>query len=46
MIPILENFSSNRKQRTVLNGQCSSWADIHAGVPQESILIHFQRFIE
>ena len=46
MIPILENFSSNRKQRIVLNGQCSSWADIHAGVPQESILIHFQRFIE
>ena len=46
MITILENFPSNRKQRIVLNDQCSSWADIHAGVPQGFILIHFQRFIE
>ena len=28
----------NRKQRAVLNGQCSSWVDIRAGVPQGSIL--------
>ena len=38
MINILEDFLSDRKQRVVLNGQCSSWADIHAGVPQGSIL--------
>ena len=29
---------SDRKQRVVLNGQCSPWADIHAGVSQGSIL--------
>ena len=29
---------SNRKQRVVLNGQNSSWTNVHAGVPQESIL--------
>ena len=38
MINILEDFLSDRKQRVVLNGQCSSWADIRAGVPQGSIL--------
>ena len=27
-----------RKQRTILNGKSSSWGDISAGVPQESIL--------
>ena len=31
-------FSDGSKQRTVLNGQCSSWGDISAGVPQGSIL--------
>ena len=34
MIYILEDFLSDKKQRVVLNGQCSSWSDIHAGVPQ------------
>ena len=29
---------SNRKQRVVLNGQNSSWTNVHVGVPQESIL--------
>ena len=38
MINILKDFLSDRKQRVVLNGQCSSWADIRAGVPQGSIL--------
>ena len=38
MINILEDFLIDRKQRVVLNGQCSSWVDIHAGVPQGSIL--------
>ena len=35
---LLSNFIRNRKQRIVLNGQTSSWADISAGVPQDSIL--------
>ena len=28
----------NRHQRIILNGQCSTWTKISAGVPQESIL--------
>ena len=40
MINILEDFLSRRKQRIVLSGQCSSWADIHAGV----IFNIYQRF--
>ena len=35
---ILRDFLRSRKQRVVLNGQCLSWADVCAGVPQESIL--------
>ena len=38
MINILEDFLSDRKQKIVLNSQCSSWADIPAGVSQGSIL--------
>ena len=38
MINILNDFLTNRKQRVVLNAQCSSWVDIRAGVPQGSIL--------
>ena len=38
MINILEDFLTGRKQRVVLNGRFSSWADIHTGVPQGSIL--------
>ena len=38
MTNILKDFLSDRKQRAILNYQCSSWADIHAGVQQGSIL--------
>ena len=38
MLTVLTDFLSNRKQRIVLDGQHSSWADIKAGVPQGSIL--------
>ena len=38
LINIINDFLTNRKQRVVLNGQCSSWVDIQAGVPQGSIL--------
>ena len=34
----IKSFLRDRKQRTVLNGQCSNWGDILAGVPQGSIL--------
>ena len=37
LLHILSDFLSNRKQRIVLNGQNSSWANVHAGVPQGSI---------
>ena len=35
---LLQNYLSNRKQRVVLNGQTSNWADVNAGVPQGSVL--------
>ena len=38
LLSLLQSFLMDRKQRTVLNGQCSSWGDISAGVPQGSIL--------
>ena len=38
LIDVLNDFLTNRKQRVALNGQCSSWVDIPAGVPQGSIL--------
>ena len=38
IINILQDFLRNRKQRVVLNGQFSSWADVNADVPQGSIL--------
>ena len=34
----LTDFLKDRKQRVVLNGQSSSWANIEAGAPQGSIL--------
>ena len=38
MINILRDLLRNRKQRVVLNGQCQSWVDVRAGVPQRWIL--------
>ena len=38
LLSLIQSFLDGRKQRTVLNGQCSSWGDILAGVPQSSIL--------
>ena len=38
LLSVLQSFLKDRKQRTVLNGQCSNWGDILAGVPQGSIL--------
>ena len=38
MINILKDYPSYRKQRVILNGQCSSWADIHDGALQGFIL--------
>ena len=35
---LVTSFLKDRKQRTGLNGQCSSWGDISAKVPQGSIL--------
>ena len=34
----LTNFLKERKQRVILNGQHSTWANVEAGVPQGSIL--------
>ena len=38
LLPLIQSFLKDRKQRTVLNGQNSNWGDISAGVPQGSIL--------
>ena len=38
LINILNDFLTNRKQGVVLNGPCSSWDDIRAGIPKGSIL--------
>ena len=38
LLHILSDFLSNRKQRVVLNGQNSSWTNVHARDPRRSIL--------
>ena len=37
LLQLLQNFLLNRQQRTVLNGQTSTWGYVFAGVPQGSI---------
>ena len=37
-LELLADFLKDRKQRVVLNGQVSNWADVTAGVSQGSIL--------
>ena len=34
LLNLIKDFLRNRKQRVVLNGQFSSWADVDTGVPQ------------
>ena len=38
LLNTLSDFLRNKKQRVTLNGQSSSWTNVNAGVPQESIL--------
>ena len=38
VLRIVKSFLADRKQRVVLNGQCSKWDTISAGVPQGSVL--------
>ena len=38
VLSILSNFLAERKQRVIIDGKFSNWADIEAGVPQGSIL--------
>ena len=42
---LLKDFLKEGKQRVVLNGQVSTWKNINAGVPQNSILVPLLFFI-
>ena len=37
LINTLNDLLTNRKQKVVLNGPCSSWVDTRAGVPQSKV---------
>ena len=38
LLILIRNFLTDRQQRVVLNGKCSRWASVSAGVPQGSVL--------
>ena len=38
LLALIKSCLMNRKQRVVLNGRCSEWSEITAGVPQGSVL--------
>ena len=38
LLALTESYLSNLKQRIVLNGKCSDWSIMTAGVPQGSVL--------
>ena len=38
LLRLIKDFLRNRKQRVILNGQCFSWMDVQARVPQGSLL--------
>ena len=38
LLSLLQSFPKDRKQRNVLNGQCSSCGNVLAGVPLGSVL--------
>ena len=38
LLSLVISFLNNRSERTILNGQCSNWEPVLAGVPQGSIL--------
>ena len=40
-LTLLRSFLSDRFQRVVLNGKCSSWSSVLAGDPQCSIFDHY-----
>ena len=43
LLALFQNYLSNRKQRTTMNGFASHWGYIKSGVPQGSVLglLHF-----